>query len=104
MFMIPVLVPCLRGIRKLLKTLQYNQLQYIKIIAVDTKCPFDHLPGFIFQPVYLLPAHTGDEDEKMPEHSIVKKIKDNFKALANIYAIVHKVGSAVDRLKSNSKF
>jgi len=45
-----------------------------------------------------------DEEEKMPEHSIVNKIEDNFKTLTNIYAIVHKVGSAVNGLKSNGKF
>jgi HEPN domain-containing protein len=45
-----------------------------------------------------------DEEVKMPEHSIVNKIEDNFKALTNIYAIVHKVGSAVNGLKSKGKF
>jgi len=45
-----------------------------------------------------------DEDEKMPEHNIVNKIEDNFKTLTNIYAIVYKIGNAINGLKSKGKF
>ncbi|SDP99681.1 HEPN domain-containing protein [Mucilaginibacter sp. OK268] len=45
-----------------------------------------------------------DDEEKMPEHSIVNKLIDNTKALTNIYPIVHKVQSAADGINSKGRF
>ncbi|WP_372976103.1 HEPN domain-containing protein [Mucilaginibacter sp.] len=45
-----------------------------------------------------------DDEEKMPEHSMVSKIEDNLRTLAGIYVIVHKIASAVNGLKSKGKF
>jgi HEPN domain-containing protein len=45
-----------------------------------------------------------DDSEKMPEHSIVNKIEDNCRNLVSVYALVHKVQSAVTGLKKGGRF
>ncbi|TSD66315.1 HEPN domain-containing protein [Inquilinus sp. KBS0705] len=45
-----------------------------------------------------------DDAEKMPEHSIVNKIEDNCRRLVAVYAIVHKMQSAVKGLKKGGRF
>ncbi|MEO7880309.1 HEPN domain-containing protein [Mucilaginibacter sp.] len=45
-----------------------------------------------------------DETEKLPEHGIVNKIEDNCRPLVNVYAIVHKVESAINGLNGKGKF
>jgi HEPN domain-containing protein len=45
-----------------------------------------------------------DDSEKMPEHSIVNKIEENCRNLVGVYALVHKVQSAVTGLKKGGRF
>ena len=45
-----------------------------------------------------------DEEEKAPEHELSNKIEDNCRYLVNVYAIVHKIGSAIEGINSGQRF
>jgi hypothetical protein len=45
-----------------------------------------------------------DDEEKIPEHSLVNKTENNCRNLVNVYVLVHKVQSAVSGLLKGSRF
>jgi HEPN domain-containing protein len=45
-----------------------------------------------------------DDGERIPEHEIGNKIEDNCRYLGNVYAIVHKVNSAIEGINNGQRF